>query len=457
MMPGILRPNSRRPLVAIGWIVIAVLFVVTISALTASANANVGVPAAAHSTASAVSTPAPDPKVPFTNSPPIPGKDSVTGQPVYVSPEQPLVIPATEILGNPGFELGRTVWISTGPYHIIYALPDIPRVHSGNWGAWLGGYHNADDQLFQQVNVPSSATAATLGFWVYSATQELGAGYDYFTLQIIDPATGSHYVDAFAIDAYPATYSWQYKTYTLTSSQLNAIKGKTVRVRFRVVTDFSQLSNFFIDDTSFDVTSGTVPTSTPTSTFTPTTPATDTPTPTAVATATPTPTPTATTAVGIRHLYAPWVGHQPTPVATATPTPTTVPLCPQDPTEPNGTFAEAWGPLPLNQNFLGYFNCLYDTDRDFYFFDLVNQYQVSAKQQSGVVITLENIPAGSDYDLALYNCTNVSCQIGYSGNTGNANERIGVTVDAGRYYVRVTRSANSPLVAQPYRLRVGTP
>lgn len=166
--------------------------------------------------------------------------------------------PETEMLGNPGFEQGPTVWTSTGPYPIIRTAPDIAYVHSGNWGAWLGGYHNADDQLFQQVSVPSSATAATLGFWLYSITQETGSGYDSFTLQIIDPVTGSHYVDAFMIDAYPATNSWQYKTYTLTSSQLNAIKGKTVRVRFRVVTDFSQLSSFYIDDVSFDVGGGPV-------------------------------------------------------------------------------------------------------------------------------------------------------------------------------------------------------
>jgi hypothetical protein len=165
--------------------------------------------------------------------------------------------PETEMLGNPGFELGRTIWTSTGPYSNIYPSSQIP-VHSGNWGGWLGGYHNADDQLFQNVSVPSSTTAATLSFWVYSVTAEQGVGYDYFTLQIIDPVNGSHYVDAFSIDAFPATNAWQYKTYTLSSSQVNAIKGKTVRVRFRTVTDFSLLSSFYIDDVSFDVGGGPV-------------------------------------------------------------------------------------------------------------------------------------------------------------------------------------------------------
>lgn len=123
-------------------------------------------------------------------------------------------------------------------------------------------------------------------------------------------------------------------------------------------------------------------------------------------------------------------------------------LCPNDPYEPNGTFDQAWGPLPLNADFLGYFNCSADTDRDFYFFDLV------APQQ--VVITLRDVPIGSDYDLTLFSCPAAGCQVGYSGNPGAVDERITIDAAAGRYYVRITRSQWSPLVSQAYRLRVAT-
>ncbi len=199
-------------------------------------------------------TRAPKPVGPDT-APTIPFKQVVEAErvpPVTTIVEQP----ESELLGNPGFESGATVWTSTGS-SLIYPSSQIP-VHTGNWGAWLGGYHNADDQLFQNVTVPSNATAATLGFWYYSTTAETNTGWDSFTLQIIDPTTGSHYVDAFSIDAYPPTNSWQQRSYTLTTSQLNAVKGKTVRVRFRVTTDASQLSSFYIDDVSFDVSSGPV-------------------------------------------------------------------------------------------------------------------------------------------------------------------------------------------------------
>lgn len=594
------QSRARRPLPIGGWFIMAALcvagiFVAMLPARTGEAGLAIG-----SSTPAAVNSPKPGPQGLPTGGPAAMHKDTQTGHPRAAPTARPQAVPNTEMLGNPGFEEGSTVWTEIGPFSLIFTANDIP-VHSGNWGAWLGGYHGADDQLYQNVTVPSNASAATLAFWFYSITEEASSGWDSFTLQIIDPTTGSHYVDAFTIDAYPPSNAWEFRSYNLNSAQLAAIRGKTVRVRFRVNTDSTLYSSFFIDDTSFNVSGGTLPTNTPTATLV----ATSTPTPTdnpmtildreaennvftapmqigqdaaasacfylydpvgwtgtpgyatltfsvsrsdnywiwgrvmgqswtensfsvtidggsqfwyevlqvngqwqwgwqvvhemnqpvlpfylssgmhtirvegrepdarldrvllvnrasyvptqfsPCATDTPTPTPTATTLGGIRRLYAPWVGRQPTPTATATPiptatpTPTTAPVCPQDPTEPNGSFAQAWGPLSLNQDFLGYFNCPYDTDRDYYFFDLVNRRRV--------IITLQNIPAGSDYDLALYSCASANCLAGYSGNTGTANEQIDVTVNAGRYYVRVTRSASSPLVAQPYRLRVSTP
>ena len=182
--------------------------------------------------------------------------------------------PAAEMLINGGFEQYHDGWTETTqvPTPIINHANDLPVApHSGSYAAWLGGYHDADDQLFQSVNVSAAATGATLGFWYWSTTDESGAGFDYFALQIIDPVNGSHYVDAVDIDAVPPTDAWQYASYTLTPSQVTAIRGQTVRVRFRVVTDDSVLSSFFIDDVSFDVQSGPPATATvtPTPTATP--------------------------------------------------------------------------------------------------------------------------------------------------------------------------------------------
>ncbi len=179
--------------------------------------------------------------------------------------------PTTQMLVNGDFEQYHTGWTETTqvPTPIINHANDLPVTpHSGDYAAWLGGYDGADDQLFQTVAVPAGATAGTLSFWYWSETDEVDAGYDYFSLQIIDPVNGSHYVDAVDIDAVPPTGGWQSASYTLTAGEIAAIKGKSVRVRFRVVTDWNTLSSFFIDDVSFDVSSGP-PTNTPTPTATP--------------------------------------------------------------------------------------------------------------------------------------------------------------------------------------------
>jgi hypothetical protein len=235
-------------------------------------------------------------------------------------------------------------------------------------------------------------------------------------------------------------------------------------LRFKVREAHSRLDAVSLINNPITTASEVIPcggpthTPTPTYTFTPTPTRTRTPTPTSTPTrtytptwtptATRTPTPTATSHGTAYRLYAPWVGRQPTPTPTRTPTPTATPICPQDPYEPNGTFAQAWGPLSINQDLWGYFICASDTDRDFYYFDWLVRRRAK--------IRLENIPVGSDYDLTLYGCADSNCLMQHSGNHGNANELIDVTLDAGHYYVRVTRGS-SPLTSQPYRLRVETP
>ena len=88
----------------------------------------------------------------------------------------------------------------------------------------------------------------------------------YFTLQLLDPNTGHHYVEAFLIEAVPPTNGWRFASYALTGEQISAIRGRTVRVRFRVVTNATILTSFFIDDVSFQVDGSVTPTNTPTST-----------------------------------------------------------------------------------------------------------------------------------------------------------------------------------------------
>lgn len=351
---------------------------------------------------------------------------------------------------------------------------------TGSYGGWTVGGGAQGSALGCSANYPNNAdTWAEYG--PFDLRQATSASLTYHFWGQAEPAEGGGCWDflyiASSIDG--QDYSQHYQGWCG-----NAMNGDAGNGYYRAVLDLSSrlgqpqvwvafafISDnsinypygMTVDDISLDVISPA--TNTPTRTATPT--ATRTPTPTFTGTPTRTATPTSTRTPTATPTRTSSPGPTLTPTRTSTPTATRPPgtltpaaylplilcapplLCPNDPYEPNGTFGEAWGPLPLNQDFLGYFNCAADTDRDFYYFDWPTKRRV--------VITLGDIPPGSDYDLTLYNCASSSCLVKHSGNTGNAGEIIDIEINAGRHYVRIVRSASSPLVSQPYRLRVAAP
>lgn len=162
-------------------------------------------------------------------------------------------VPNEELLVNGDFEQYHAGWTETGTVLIrpTNLLPRPP--YSGNYASWLGGYNYADDEMFQNVNIPANINFGKLRLWYWSFTPETAYNVDYFTLQLVDPVSGSHYVDAILIDAVPPTDQYQQHTYIFTAADLDAIRGKTVRVLFRVYTDARLTSSFVVDDVSFDI------------------------------------------------------------------------------------------------------------------------------------------------------------------------------------------------------------
>jgi len=199
---------------------------------------------------------------------------------------------------------------------------------------------------------------------------------------------------------------------------------------------------------------GITPTPTPTPTRTPTYTPTHTPTytpthtPTYTPTRTPTHTPTRTPTYTPTH----------TPTRTSTYTPTRTPTRPtgvylpmlhknlrKDPHEPNNSRGEAWGPLLSGQLYWSYMNS--NEDRwDYFYFDLSSDHSVE--------VWLQNVPSGANYQLQVFDKDNV--RIGYSGNSGNADEHIRLEDAApGRYYIAVNRASDSGFSAiDPYSLKV---
>ncbi|GGB67185.1 hypothetical protein GCM10011314_03000 [Knoellia flava] len=153
----------------------------------------------------------------------------------------PTTPPSGNLLGNPGFESGATVWTGTaGPITNNTGRP----ARTGTWKAWLGGNGSTSTEtITQSVAIPSTVTSATLSFWLRTDTAESGStAYDSMRVQVVDGATTSTL----------ATYTnvGTNATYTQKSFNVTAYKGKTISVKFLMNEDSSLQTSFVVDDTA---------------------------------------------------------------------------------------------------------------------------------------------------------------------------------------------------------------
>ena len=152
--------------------------------------------------------------------------------------------PGGNILGNPGFESGATVWTGTaGPITNNTGRP----ARTGSWKLWLGGNGSSSTETINQsVTIPSTATAATLSYWIRTDTAESGSTvYDNMRVQVVDGST--------ATTLRTFTNVGTNSTYTQFSHSLLAYKGKTVTIRFTMTEDSSLQTSFVVDDTALNV------------------------------------------------------------------------------------------------------------------------------------------------------------------------------------------------------------
>ena len=111
--------------------------------------------------------------------------------------------------------------------------------------------------------------------------------------------------------------------------------------------------------------------------------------------------------------------------------------------EPNDTPAMSYGPLSPGVTYQSYI----------WTFDDFDGYYINITNLNPIVVNLTNIPAGTDYDLELYD-EDVNW-LDYSYNEGNANEYIYFTpTTTGKYYILVY-SFDGYSTTHPYSLRVG--
>jgi hypothetical protein len=154
----------------------------------------------------------------------------------------------SQLLGNPGFETGTAApWVATSG--VINNSTSQP-ARTGTWKAWLDGYGSSHtDSVYQDVTIPSTATSATLTFWLHIDTAETTTTTAFDTLKPQVRNTSN------TVLATLATYSNLDKNtgYAQKSFNLIAYKGQTIRIYFLGVEDSSLQTSFVIDDTALNV------------------------------------------------------------------------------------------------------------------------------------------------------------------------------------------------------------
>lgn len=183
-------------------------------------------------------TPTPTP----TNTP--------TPTPTNTPTPTPTPNPGGNLVVNPGFENGTSPWheSSSGGFEII----DPTNPHTGTHSAYLCGYDNCNDQIWQTITLPSSFTTVTFSYWTYIDTSETTTTtcFDNFHARL-RTSSGST-IATVQTQCNLNTHGWTKYTFTVTS-QLNAYKGQAIQVYFQGTTDSSLLTDFFVDDVSLSV------------------------------------------------------------------------------------------------------------------------------------------------------------------------------------------------------------
>jgi subtilisin family serine protease len=160
----------------------------------------------------------------------------------------PTPAPGTQLLLNPGFESGNVNWVADAGV-ITDATGNTPA--SGFWYAWLNGYGTSNtDYVYQQVTIPSNATAASLSFYLKVDTAETTTttAYDKLTVTVRD--SNNNVLQTLV------TFSNLNRTpsYVLQSFDLLAFRGRTIRVYFQGREDSTLQTSFAIDDAALKVT-----------------------------------------------------------------------------------------------------------------------------------------------------------------------------------------------------------
>ena len=152
---------------------------------------------------------------------------------------------ASQLLRNPGFESGNTIWSSTAG--VIGQNGPFEPAHTGTWDAWLDGYGTTHtDTLAQSVTIPAACTNTTFSFWLHIDTAETTTttAYDKLKVQVLN-SSGTVLSTLATFSNLNHASGYQQHTYSLGS-----FAGQAVRLKFTGTEDISLQTSFVVDDTA---------------------------------------------------------------------------------------------------------------------------------------------------------------------------------------------------------------
>jgi subtilisin family serine protease len=147
---------------------------------------------------------------------------------------------------NGDYEAGAQSWTqtSTRGYTLICNTATCGaslNPHGGNYAVWLGGADNEDARVSQTgIALPAGQTAV-LTFWQRLESQDY-CGYDSGYVKVTANGVTK------TLNKYDLCYSKVTNGWVKRSLDLSSYAGKTIRLMFQLVSDYSLISNFFVDD-----------------------------------------------------------------------------------------------------------------------------------------------------------------------------------------------------------------
>ncbi|MBI1293768.1 trypsin-like serine protease [bacterium] len=180
----------------------------------------------------------------------------------------PSVTPIAGAIDNGDFELGPNGdWTESsaqfgGTGSLILPGSNLPSgllPHSGEYAVWLGGAYDENATLSQSVSFDANVDALVYQYWAASADL---CGYDFVYVIIGNQTIGNQEVARYDLCANNNTSGWREERL-----DLSAFAGTQATLAFRISTDSSGNSNFFLDTVGMTLKAGV-----PTATATPATP-----------------------------------------------------------------------------------------------------------------------------------------------------------------------------------------